>query len=116
MGQARESSRNGNVTEKEATNLLLSPFTAVTRVGSSLSLVRIDLGTSHDVWSKMYVLLCRLLCSHHKSQRKTDASQTEFMRRKTKRLRVCCSVNTTAFQFPQKVYLIYSGESYFNQL
>ena len=37
----------------EGTNLLLSPFTTVTRIGGSLSLVWVDLGPSHvDVCRK----------------------------------------------------------------
>ena len=37
----------------EGANLLLSPFTTVTRVGGSLSLVWVDLGTSHvDMWRR----------------------------------------------------------------
>ena len=35
---------------KEATNLLLSPFTTVTRVGGSLSLLWVNLGPSHGGW------------------------------------------------------------------
>ena len=39
----------GNAGKKEGTNLLLPPFTAITRIGSSLSLVWVDLGPSHGV-------------------------------------------------------------------
>ena len=38
----------------EGTHLLLSPFTTVTRVGGSLSLVWVDLGPSHIVmWRRI---------------------------------------------------------------
>ena len=55
----------------EGTNLLLSPFTTVTRVGGSLSLVWVDLGPGHvDIWRRLirygrYLEAYRFMSSLH---------------------------------------------------
>ncbi len=50
LGQARRPVEVGILAEKKATNLLLSPFTTVTRIGGSLSLFWVNLWPSHGVW------------------------------------------------------------------
>ena len=48
----------GILAKVEGTHLLLSPFTTVTRIGDSLSLVGVDLGTSHGIIIKQESRLC----------------------------------------------------------
>lgn len=47
-----------------AVTLLLSPFTTVTRVGSSLSLVWLDLWPSHSAWWRRCMVMWFRVLSH----------------------------------------------------
>ncbi len=59
-GPSSEARRSGDLVENKATNLLLSPFTTVTRIGGSLSLFWVNLWPSHGVWWRRYMMVYKL--------------------------------------------------------